>query len=208
LTDFSIEATPHQTKETIMATFQCLDDPKAILEKAFCVTHVSKDVKGDLGLTSMKDQKCKDPVCQTRRVAHTLKVDVVRTRCDSGQSKFLDGSLTAKLSTAFDTDGMHRGFHSGDFTWSGVGGLKITGRMSGITNTGTHRRPIKDCQKCNDTGILEGRLCGEVVQPGDSKLKGCQVMAAYRIKFDPTEKGGSGAVVGTIDGVIVCFCKS
>lgn len=191
-----------------MATFQCLEDPAAILEKAFCVTHVSKNLEGKLVLTSMKDQKCKEPKCQTRRVAHALKVIVTRTRCDSDPGKFLDGDLTVKLSTAFDTDGMHRGFHSGDFSWTGVGGLLITGRMSGITNTGTHRRPIKDCQKCNDVGILEGRLCGEIIKGGDSKLKGCQVMAAYRIKFDPSEKGGSGAVVGTIDGVIVCFCKA
>jgi hypothetical protein len=190
-----------------MATFQCLEDPGGILEKQFCVTHVSKNLKGDLKLTSMKDQKCKEPKCQTRRVAHTLKVIATRTVCDSDQSKFMDGDLTVRLSTAFDTDGMHRGFHSGDFTWTGVGGLTISGRMSGITNTGTHRRPIQDCQKCNDTGILEGRLCGEIVKGGDSKLKGCQVMAAYRIKFDPSEKGGSGAVVGTIDGVIVCFCQ-
>jgi hypothetical protein len=34
-----------------------------------------------------------------------------------------------------------------------------------------------------------------VIKPGD-KLKGCQVIAAYRIKFDPSEKGGSSAVVG------------
>lgn len=191
-----------------MATFQCFDDPKAILEKAFCVTHVSKNLKGKLDLTSMKDQKCKEPKCQTRRVAHTLTVDVTRTVCDSDQSKFLDGSLTTRLSTAFDTDGMHRGFHAGDFTWTGVNGLTITGRMSGITNTGTHRKPIKDCQTCRDRGIMEGKLCGEVIKPGDTKMKGCQVIGAYRIKFDPSEKGGSGAVVGTIDGVIVCFCQA
>jgi hypothetical protein len=55
---------------------------------------------------------------------------------------------------------------------------------------------------------MEGKLCGEVIKPGNTKLKGCQVIAAYRIKFDPSEKGGSGAVVGTIEGVIVCFCKA
>lgn len=190
-----------------MATFQCFEDPAAILEKAFCVTQTSKDLKGELDLTSMKDQKCNEPPCKTRRVAHTLKVTVVRTRCDSDPGHFLDGTLTAKLSTAFDTDGLHRGFHSGDFTWTGVGGLTITGRMSGITNSGTHRKPIKDCQKCGDRGIMEGKLCGEIIKPGDTKMKGCQVIAAYRIKFDPSEKGGSGAVVGTIEGVIVCFCK-
>lgn len=191
-----------------MATFQCLEEPSSIFEKAFCVTQLSKDMKGELKLTEMKDQECKEPVCKTRRTVHDLKVTVVRTRCDPASGKFLDGTLETKLVTAFDTDGMHRGFHSGNFTWTGVGGLMITGRMSGITNTGTHRKPIKDCQKCRDRGILEGRLCGQVVKPGDTKLKGCQVIGAYRLKFDPSEKGGSGSVVGTIDGVIVCFCKS
>ena len=191
-----------------MATFQCFDDPNAILEKALCVTKVSKNVDGKLDLKSVKDQKCKEPACQTRRVAHTLTVAVKQTHCDSTASKPLDGTLIAKLSTAFDTDGMHRGFHAGDFTLKGAGGLTVAGRMSGITNTGTHRLPIKDCQKCNDLGILEGKLCGEVTRAGDSKLKGCQVIGAYRIKFDPSEAGGSGAVVGTIDGVIVCFCAA
>ena len=192
-----------------MATFQCLDDPKAILEKAFCVTQVSKNLKGNLKRTSVKDQSCNVPQCRTRRVAHTLKVDVVGTQCDSDPSKkFLNGTLSANLSTALDTDGMHRGFHAGDFTWAGAGGLTVTGHMSGITNTGTHRRPIKDCQRCDDVGIMEGKLCGEVVKAGDSKLKGCQVIGAYRIKFDPSSGFISTSVVGTIDGVIVCFCKS
>jgi hypothetical protein len=205
--NFSVAESLINQKETIMATFECLEDSTAILEKPFCVTPVSKNLKGDLTIVSFKAKKCKEPSCQTLRVAHTLKVKVSPTTCDSDQSKSLDGTLTAKLSTAFDVDGRRRGFHSGDFTWTGVGGLTVTGRMSGITNTGTHRKPIQDCQKCKDTGILEGRLCGEVVKPGDTKLKGCQVIGAYRIKFDPSERGGSGAVVGTIDGVIMCWCS-
>lgn len=192
-----------------MATqFKCFDDPAAILEKAFCVSALSKDMNGDLKLGPSKEQKCKEPECRTLRTVHALKVKVFGTNCDSGTAKPLDGALVAKLVTAFDTDGLHRGFHSGDFTWTGVGGLKVTGRMSGVTNEGSHRRPIKDCQKCEDRGIMEGKLCGQVVEAGNSKLKGCQVIAAYRIKFDPSVKGGSGAVVGTIEGVIVCFCRS
>ena len=188
--------------------FQCFDDPVAILEKAFCVTQTSKDLKGDLKLGSSKGRKCTEPECKTLRTAHSLKVTVTKTICDTSTGQLLDGNLGARLSTAFDTDGAHRGFHSGDFVWSGAGGLKISGRMSGITNTGTHRKPIKDCQKCSDRGIMEGKLCGEVVEAGHTKLKGCQVIAAYRIKFDPSEKGGDGAVVGTIEGVIVCFCTA
>lgn len=189
--------------------FQCFDNPKAIFEKDFCVGAISKDMKGDLKLTSSKQRRCQDPECQTLRTQHVLKVKVINNQpCDSPAAKHLQGALTANLTTALDTDGMHRGFHSGDFTWTGVGGLTITGTMSGITNDGTHRVPIKACQKCGDRGIMEGKLCGEVVKPGDTKLKGCQVIAAYRIKFDPSVGFISTAVVGTIEGVLVCFCQA
>jgi hypothetical protein len=188
--------------------FQCFDDPKAIFEKDFCVSPVSKDTKGDLKLGSSKEKKCSDPECRTLRTVHDLKVKITPTQCDSPPARHLNGSLTAKLITAFDTDGNHRGFHSGDFTWTGVAGLTVKGRMSGVTNVGTHRDPIKACQKCGDRGIMEGKLCGEVVQAGDTKLKGCQVIAAYRIKFDPSVGAISTAVVGTIEGVLVCFCKA
>jgi len=189
-----------------MAT-QCFDDPAGILEKAFCVSAVSKDLKGVLKLGSSKEQKCQTPSCKTLRTAHELKVELKKTKCDSPAALPLNGSLTTKLITAFDTDGNHRGVHAGDFTWAGAGGLKITGRMSGITNEGSHRLPIKDCQKCSDIGIMEGRLCGQVINGGETpKLKGCQVIAAYRIKFDPSEKGGDGEVLGTLEGVLVCSC--
>jgi len=200
---------PNRPKETIMPTqFQCFDDPAAILEKAFCISAVSKDLKGELALSSGKEQKCHEPACKTLRTVHALKVKVTDTVCDSPAAKPMNGSLTTKLITAFDTDGNHRGVHSGDFAWTGVGGLKITGRMSGVTNVGSQRSPIQDCQKCFDRGIIEGRLCGQVVEAGDTKLKGCQVIAAYRIRFDPSLVGGNGGVVGTIEGVTVCFCNS
>ncbi len=189
-----------------MATFQCFDDPAAIFEKEFCVSAVSKNLKGELGLSDSKEHKCRTPECKTLRTVHGLRVEVVHTVCDSPAARPLDGILNVKLVTAFDTDGNHRGFHAGDFTWTGSAGLKVTGRMSGVTNEGSHRLPIKDCQKCSDRGIMEGRLCGQVVE-GDSGLKGCQVIAAYRIKFDSGASGGTGGVVGTIEGVTVCSCK-
>lgn len=188
--------------------FQCFDDSAAILGKAFCVSALSKDLKGELGLISSNEQECHEPACKTLRTVHGLKATVVNTACDSATAEPLKGILTVKLSTAFDTDGMQRGFHAGDFTWTGALGLKVTGRVSGVTNEGSHRPPIQDCQKCDDRGIMEGKLCGQVGEAGDSKLNGCQVIAAYRIRFDPSVKGGSGAVLGTLEGVIVCFCSS
>lgn len=191
-----------------MAT-QCFDDPAGILDKAFCVSAVSKDLKGELKRSSSTQKKCQTPKCTTLRTVHALKVEVKATNCDSPVAAPLNGTLGTKLSTAFDTDGNHRGVHAGDFTWAGAGGLKITGRMSGVTNEGSHRRPIQDCQKCSDIGIMEGRLCGQVIDGGQTpKLKGCQVTAAYRIKFDPSKTGGDGAVIGTLEGVLMCFCTA
>lgn len=188
--------------------FKCFDDPGAIFEKDFCVGALSKDIKGDLKLSDSKQRSCREPECKTLRTVHALKVKTANTQCDSAPAKPILGTLTAKLITAFESDGNHRGFHSGDFEWAGVAGLKVAGRMSGVTNVGSHRIPIKNCQRCSDRGIMEGKLCGEVVEAGNSKLKGCQVIAAYRIKFDPSVGFISTAVVGTIEGVLVCFCKA
>ena len=64
--------------------------------------------------------------------------------------------------------------------------------MSGVTNAGTHRLPaFKDCQKCDDRGVMEGRICGQIVSPNNPALNGCQVMAAYRIRFDSSAHRGN-----------------
>jgi hypothetical protein len=49
--------------------------------------------------------------------------------------------FVGRLVTAFEIDGEHRGFHAGDFEWTVTAGLKVAGRMSGVTNVGTHREP-------------------------------------------------------------------
>jgi len=72
--------------------FQCFEDPAAILEKAFCVTQTSKDLKGELKLSVSKAQKCKEPECKTVRAKHVLKVTVVGTTCDSSPGKFYSPS--------------------------------------------------------------------------------------------------------------------
>ena len=77
-----------------------------------------------------------------------------------------------------------------------------------MTNVGTHRAPVfKECQSCDDIGVMEGRLCGQIASTSHPALNGCQVMADYRIKFDPGVAGGQGAVRGTLEGVIICSCQ-
>jgi hypothetical protein len=188
---------------------KCLDDPPTILKQSMCVNPLSKDTSGKLTLNVSERNQCKEPQCVTLKTVHQLKLKAKAHKpCDSKIARSLNGEIVIeRLVTAFDQDGNHRGFHAGDFVWTGAG-VQATGRMSGITNAGTHREPaFKPCQKCDEPGVMEGRLCGQIVESQDPALKGCQIVAVYRIKFDPSEKGGQGAVRGVIEGVIVCPCK-
>ena len=130
--------------------------------------------------------------------------------CDSHAAAALNGTLVVeKLVTVFDRDGMRRGLHAGDFAWTGAAGLTVTGRLSGVTNVGTHRLPaFTDCQKCDEKGVMEGRLCGRIQSATHAQLNGCQVTAAYRIRSDPSATGGQGAVRATVEGVILCSCQA
>lgn len=189
---------------------QCLDDPATILQKEWCLSALSKDLGGTLTLADSKTHLCHTPQCKTLKTVHHLKLTAVaHPPCDSQPALALNGDIGVdKLVTVFDQDGTHRGFHAGDFVWHGAAGLQVTGRMSGVTNVGSHRAPaFTACQKCDDKGVMEGRLCGQIVSTSNPALNGCQVIADYRIKFDPSTTGGQGAVRGTLEGVIICSCQ-
>lgn len=193
-------------------TFQCQDDPATLLAKDWCLSAVSKDLLGTLSLLDNKPHACHTPPCKTQKTVQALKLKAAtHAPCDSDIAKKLDGALVvARLVTVFDQDNLHRGFHSGDFVWAGAAGIQVTGRLSGITNVGTHRLPaFGDCQKCDDKGVMEGRLCGQIASTSNPALNGCQVEACYRIRFNPGSAGapgGQGDVKGTLEGVIVCVC--
>jgi hypothetical protein len=191
-----------------MATqFKCLDDPPVILKQKMCLNAVSKNMKGELEPHVKNEQKCEKPKCLTLKTGHSLKLAVSPHKCDSKLGKLLDGVITVeRLISAFEQDGSHRGFHAGDFTWKGSKFVAV-GRMSGMTNEGTHRKPIfADCQQCDERGVMEGRICGQITETGIEELKGCQIFGAYRIRFDPTQEGGKGSVAGVIEGVLICSC--
>jgi hypothetical protein len=191
-----------------MAAQRCLDDPSTILKQKMCLHAVSKDFKATIKLLERTEQKCKEPECATLKTVHTMKLSPSSHEpCDSKFGKLLSGRiLVEKLVSAFDVDGTHRGFHAGDFTWKGTN-FVATGRMSGVTNAGTHRAPIfNNCQKCEARGFMEGRICGEVVETNKPELKGCQIVGTYRIRYAPSATGGSGSGQGTIEAVLICPC--
>jgi len=188
---------------------KCFDDPAAILEKEYCLNAVSKNLRGEFGQPHPKKHECRKPECRTLRVVQVLKVEVTPEHCDSPLAKNLNGALVVeRLVSAFDQDGTHRGIHAGDFVWKGVN-LAVKGRLSGMTNEGTHRAPaFNDCQRCEQRGVMEGLLCGLIEAPGVDDLNGAQITASYRIKFDPTANGPAGAALGTLEGMIITPCRA
>ncbi len=130
------------------------------------------------------------------------------TICDSKAAGLLDGTLASgDLAHKFaDADGNRRGVHEGTFRWNGSGATAV-GTLRGVTNAGTHRAPAFDeCQRCDNPGVMEGLLVGTIRKARDRRLVGCTIEAAYRLRFDPSTDGGSGAVRGTLEGAIVCDC--
>lgn len=191
-----------------MAAPRCLDDPATIFKQRMCVNAVSKNFKATIKLVDKDEQKCEKPECRTLKTIHVLKITVVSNNpCDSKLGKTLTGSIVVeRLASAFDQDGAHRGFHAGDFVWK-TATFAAEGRISGVTNAGTHRKPIfNDCQPCDARGFMEGRICGEIVETSKPELKGCQIIGTYRMRFIPTATGPNAGGQGTIEAVLVCPC--
>ncbi|HEY8505326.1 MAG TPA: hypothetical protein VIL46_12140 [Gemmataceae bacterium] len=185
------------------------EPPQVDLGRAFeekvCLAAVSKNLKGDLSDRKREEQKCQKPECVTLKILYRLRVEVRGQRpCDTPESqKLLDGRLEAELVAAFDKDGTGRGTHAGNFKWGGAGST-VAGRMSGVTNAGTHRDPLMECERCDARGHMEGELEGVVV---DGAHKGCRVTGTYVIQFDPSKGGTGSAVQGTLEANLICPCR-
>jgi hypothetical protein len=188
----------------------CFDNPDDILTADVCVTSLSKDVHGETALQSSTRHVCKKSGCVTLRTQGVLKVALTgNAPCDHGIAQELSGSLAIpKFATAYEKDGRGRGVHAGDFKWVSQKKDEIVGRISGITNAGLVReKPFTPgFEKCVSEGILVGRLCGRVVRSPNPELVGAQIVATYRLHTTATPKGESGAIVGTLEGVVVTPC--
>jgi hypothetical protein len=196
------------------ARTRCPDNPAEVYEKNVCLHAISKDVKGDLRLLERKDDECERDRCRTLKTIHLLYLNVGSSGpeqgCDSEVAAGLNRSFYVRdLTHAFtDGDPNGRGFHAGNFTWTGTS-IAATGRVSGITNAGTHRKdPFEPCQHCHAPGWMEGRFCGVINRAVDRHLVGCQVIGTYRLRLEPPAFEPGGDVIGTLEGLIVCACAS
>jgi hypothetical protein len=194
-----------------MAT--CYDEPTEVFDSQRCLDAVSKDAKGTVRISAKHDALCEERKCTTFHTVGPLKLTTtVDKPCDSKLSlKLATGTFTvARLATSYDTDGLQRGVHAGDFSWSFAGThVQIAGRMSGITNAGILRAPVfqHECEACSTPGLMIGRLCGEVVGSAPARYKGAQLVAVYRFEVaKPSKEGAAGGVIGTIEGVLVEQC--
>jgi hypothetical protein len=179
-----------------------------LLDLTYCLNNVSKNLAGELIPVDQERRACEDPTCETLVTQHVLVVEVSSHECDSEIGRGLDGRLVVRdLTHVFtDADPRLRGIHTGTFAWTSALG-RLQGVLSGTTNAGTHREPpFKDCQRCHEPGVMEGQLSGAFQRVTEPRLENCRVEAAYRIRFDPTEQGGRGAVSGTLEGSLVCPC--
>ena len=188
----------------------CFDDPKDVLGSDTCIASLSKDVRGETVLQSSTRHVCKKTECLSLRTSALLKAEIMsNVPCDGPLAQLLSGSITVRVfTTAYEKDGLGRGVHAGDFQWISSKGDEIDGRMSGITNAGLVRaKPFAlAVEKCVSEGILVGRLCGRVVKSKNANLKDAQVLATYRFRTTATDKGESGPLIGTLEGVVVTPC--
>lgn len=184
---------------------------RQLWERTHCLRSVSKDVKGELTRLDLDHRKCETEAgsCATLVTDHLLRARLESHEpCDDRRPN-TDGELVVRrLVTTFrDDDGHNRGVHAGEFRWRSKG-LVIEGRLRGMTNVGTHRRPaFDDCQECHSPGMMEGVLCGRIVKARDRGLVGDQVTASYRFRFDPSKEFQDTAFTGTIEGVVIHDCE-
>jgi hypothetical protein len=180
----------------------------ALIKRNVCLSSLSKNLEGELRLLEAEHQECPKLQCRTLETVHQLELNVSRHDCDSTVGAQFDGLLrVCELVHKFqDGNGDLRGVHEGCFTWKG-GGLRATGILRGVTNVGTHRSPaFDDCQRCDQRGVMEGLLVGTIDRARDPRLVGCELRAAYRLRFESSPEGGSSGVAGTLEGSVICDC--
>ena len=187
--------------EALLADVKRLD-PVAFHKEPICMVPVSKDLSGRFIQKAVDKQECKSPRCSTLKALHAFELKVTsHKQCDK-EPDALDGALKGKLSFAYIDTGEYRGYHTGKFEWSGSAS-RLIGRLSGVTNAGTHRDPLMDCEKCEAPGHMEGRLDAVVVR---GEHQGCRLLATYMVGFDQSADAADTKAQGTLEGVLICSC--
>jgi hypothetical protein len=187
----------------------CHATPAELFAAEVCLYELSKDAEGRLSPPEGQQHVCPEDDCRTLTIDQDLGLSLRPHDCDSDVGRLFDGELrSVDLATVYvDGDGTRRGMHTATFSWRCQIGL-VQGTLAGLTNEGTHRVPVFDeCQRCSETGVMEGRLCGRLVRSAEPRLAGAQVVAAYRLRFDSSREGALGGVRGTLEGLVVRTCE-
>lgn len=187
---------------------RCLDRPEALLERDLCFQNLSKNLTGTFHRPEARPGGGTGPDDETLKSRQRVEIRVESHEpCDSPVGTWLDGRLSIEpFVSAFDGRGTGRGVHAGTFRWTGDG-VVVEGYLSGITNSGTARRPpLGDGQPCYDPGCLEGRLCGAVVETHHAELDGAYVLGTYRLHAEPTPAGTEGPLRGALEAELLCPC--
>jgi hypothetical protein len=176
-------------------------DLGAYYKERICMWAVSKDLRGDFYGADRDRQECHEPDCLTLKGHVKVKAQArSHLPCDSAKSRPLDGDIEGEIVFAHIENGYGRGYHIGKINW-GSGASTLMGELSGVTNAGTHR---PNCEPCDRRGHMEGRLDAVVV---DGDHKGCRLVGAYAIDFDPSIDIRDSAFWGALEGVLICDCQ-
>lgn len=179
-------------------------DPTEHYKEPICMLRVSKDWRGRFEVAESDQKPCANPQCTTVKALVNFKAEIRRhDPCDAPGAGGLDGTITGLLAFSYINDGQQGGYHVGRLDWSGANS-KLIGRMKGVTNAGTHRPPLMQCERCHNPGHMEGCLEAVVV---DGEHQGCRLIATYAIAFDPSVRPQDTDFRGTLEGVLICDCS-
>jgi hypothetical protein len=201
----------------------CKDDPSYILDQPMCLEPFSKNAEeGELRLVfDGPHEYCSERECYSYKTIHQLNLDININKPDISECNLggdrLDGWLyVCDLVHAFSSTWPNsRAFHGGNFTWvDTTNGIVAEGKLSGITNAGTHRLPLpppegcdQSCQECWAPGFMDGRFCGTIRRSKtDPSLLGCQIVGMYKLRFEGLLNEPRNRVTGVLEGVVIFEC--
>jgi hypothetical protein len=172
-----------------------------------CIYSFSKTMSGKATILKKEKNNCEEPKCISLKIMQDIVLGVrSNSECDSEKAKTLDGNLIMRLIQGLIDTGEGRGAHHGSFRWAGTSDTFVIGQLRGITNAGTHHKPLKECEKCNIKGHMEGQLNGTVYNTKDIGIMD-RLLATYAFEFKTGVEFRMDMLQGTIEGVIISLCK-
>ena len=120
-----------------------------------CIYPFSKTMSGKYRILKKEEDRCEEFKCLTLKIMQTLQFSVWSGECDSEKAKDFDGNLLMRVVQGLINNGEGRGAHHGLFRLDGNSDTYISGYLQGITNAGTHYRPLQDCESCDIIGHME-----------------------------------------------------